>query len=91
MVRSLVHFVVALTWIYTILIFVYVLMSWVQLPYSVWLGRFRTFLHDTVDPYLGLFRRIVPPLGGFDLSPLIALVVLQFISQVVVAILSGFA
>jgi uncharacterized protein YggT (Ycf19 family) len=33
----------------------------------------------------------VPPLGGFDLSPLIALIALQFVSQVVIAILNGFA
>ncbi|HEY0388344.1 MAG TPA: YggT family protein [Gaiellales bacterium] len=85
-----VNFLTALYYVYTILIFLYILMSWVQLPYNVWIGRIRTFLHDTVEPYLGIFRRLVPPLGGFDLSPIIALIVLQLVYQVVANILIQF-
>ncbi|HET6847650.1 MAG TPA: YggT family protein [Gaiellales bacterium] len=85
-----VNFLTALYYVYTILIFLYILMSWVQLPYNVWIGRVRTFLHDTVEPYLGIFRRIVPPLGGLDLSPIVALIVLQLIYQVVANILIQF-
>jgi uncharacterized protein YggT (Ycf19 family) len=89
-VSTAVNFLTALYYVYTILIFLYILMSWVQLPYNVWIGRIRTFLHDTVEPYLGIFRRLVPPLGGFDLSPIIALIVLQLVYQVVANILIQF-
>jgi YggT family protein len=84
-----IHFVLALTWTYTILVIVYIILSWVQVPYSVWYGRFRTFLHDTVEPYLSLFRRMIPPVGGFDLSPVIGLVLLNVASQIVIAIISA--
>ncbi|HET7428483.1 MAG TPA: YggT family protein [Gaiellales bacterium] len=82
------NFLTALYYVYTILIFLYILMSWVQLPYNVWIGRVRTFLHDTVEPYLGIFRRIIPPLGGLDLSPIVALIVLQLIYRVIATILN---
>ncbi|HEX2588887.1 MAG TPA: YggT family protein [Gaiellales bacterium] len=84
------NFLTALYYVYTILIFLYILMSWVQLPYNVWIGRVRTFLHDTVEPYLGVFRRIIPPLGGLDLSPIVALIVLQLIYRVLATVLTQF-
>jgi YggT family protein len=90
-VSTVQNFLTALVLVYTILIFVYILMSWVQLPYNVWIGRIRTFLHDTVEPYLGLFRRIIPPIGGLDLSPIVALIVLQLAYQILTSILNGFS
>ncbi|MDX6553743.1 MAG: YggT family protein [Gaiellales bacterium] len=90
MVDTLISFVTALYYVYTILILLYIILSWVQLPYNVWIGRIRTFLHDTVEPYLGLFRRLIPPIGMFDVSPIVALVVLGLVYQVVVSVLSGF-
>jgi uncharacterized protein YggT (Ycf19 family) len=90
-VSTVQNFLTALVLVYTILIFVYILMSWVQLPYNVWIGRIRTFLHDTVEPYLGLFRRIIPPIGGLDLSPVVALIVLQLAYRILTSILSGFS
>ena len=89
-VDDVIRFVIALTWVYTLLILLYVLFSWVQLPYNLWVGRFRTFLHDTVEPYIGLFRRILPPMGGIDLSPMVALFALFIIQRIVVTILDGF-
>jgi YggT family protein len=90
MVDTLISFVTALYYVYTILILLYILLSWLQLPYNVWIGRVRTFLHDTVEPYLGIFRRLIPPIGMLDISPIVALVVLGLVYQVVVSILSGF-
>jgi uncharacterized protein YggT (Ycf19 family) len=90
MVDTLISFVTALYYVYTILILLYIILSWVQLPYNVWIGRIRTFLHDTVEPYLGLFRRLIPPIGMFDVSPIVALVVLGLVYQVVVSVLNGF-
>jgi YggT family protein len=89
-VDDVIRFVTALYWVYTILILLYVLFSWVQLPYNLWVGRIRTFLHDTVEPYIGLFRRVIPPLGGIDLSPMVALFALFVIQRIVVTILDGF-
>ena len=85
---TLINFLTALVLVYTILIFLYILMSWVQLPYNVWIGRVRTFLHDTVEPYLGLFRRLIPPIGAFDLSPIVALIVLGLVYQILANILT---
>ena len=87
---TVVSFVTALYYVYTILILAYILMSWVQLPYNVWVGRVRTFLHDTVEPYLGIFRRLIPPIGMFDVSPIVALIVLSLAWQIVTSVLRGF-
>ena len=87
---TVVSFVTALYYVYTILILAYILMSWVQLPYNVWVGRVRTFLHDTVEPYLGIFRRLIPPIGMFDVSPIVALIVLSLVWQIVTSVLRGF-
>ena len=66
--------------VYLILIFVYILTSWIPLPYNVWLNRVQRFLYDVVDPYLRLFRRFLPGLMigglGLDLSPIFAVIVL---------------
>lgn len=84
------QFVLSLYLVYLVLIFLYVIMSWVQLPYNVWVGRLRGFLHDTVEPVLRPIRAVLPPLGGFDLSPLIAIFGLGLIEQIIIAILDGF-
>jgi YggT family protein len=84
------QFVLSLYLVYLVLIFLYVIMSWVQLPYNVWIGRVRGFLHDTVEPVLRPIRAVLPPLGGFDLSPLIAILALGLIEQVVISVLDGF-
>jgi uncharacterized protein YggT (Ycf19 family) len=64
-------------------IFVYIITSWVRLPYSPWLNRIQRFLYDVSEPYLRLFRRIVPPLGPLDLSPLVAVFALLIAQRVV--------
>jgi len=66
-----------------VFIFVYVLTSWVRLPYSPWVRRLSDFLRDVCEPYLRLFRRILPPLGPLDLSPVVAIVVLFLLKDVV--------
>ena len=73
--------------VYIILIFAYILTSWVRLPYSPSLNRVQRFLHDVCDPYLAIFRRVVPPLGPLDLSPIVAVFVLYFVNRVIVEIL----
>jgi uncharacterized protein YggT (Ycf19 family) len=84
------QFVFSLYIVYSLLIILYVLMSWLQLPYNIWVGRLRGFLHDTVEPVLRPLRAVLPSLGGFDLSPLVALFGLSVIERIVIAILDGF-
>jgi YggT family protein len=83
-------YVEALFLIYTILIFVRVLMSWfTRIPYNTVLNAVLEFVRETTDPYLNLFRRFVPMVrigpGALDLSPIVAIIVLQIVAQLVVA------
>jgi uncharacterized protein YggT (Ycf19 family) len=75
--------------VYILLILAFIIMSWVRLPYSVWLNRIQRFLYDICDPYLRVFRRFVPPLGPLDLSPMLAVIVLIVLQQVIHAVLDG--
>jgi uncharacterized protein YggT (Ycf19 family) len=83
-------FVTVFVSVYILLVFVYVLTSWVRLPYSPWLNRIQRFLHDVCEPYLRLFRRILPSMGPVDLSPIIAVVVLGVLAKVLISILGRF-
>jgi uncharacterized protein YggT (Ycf19 family) len=76
--------------VYTLVIFAYIITSWLRLPYSPWLNRIQRFLYDVSEPYLRLFRRFLPPLGPLDLSPMIGIIVLLILGQVVNRILSSF-
>jgi uncharacterized protein YggT (Ycf19 family) len=74
--------------VYILLILVYILTSWIRLPYSPWLNRVQRFLYDVCEPYLRLFRRVVPPLGPLDLSPMLAVIVLLIVRGLVNSLLS---
>jgi YggT family protein len=76
--------------VYGLLIFVYIIMSWIRLPYSVWTSRIQGFLRDVCEPYLGLFRRVLPPLGPLDLSPMVAVFVLYLLGRLAVYVLGRF-
>ena len=77
------QFIDVFIYVYVLLIFVYVLTSWVRLPYSVWVRRIADFLRDVCEPYLRLFRRILPPLGPLELSPVVAIFSLFLLMRVV--------
>jgi YggT family protein len=76
--------------IYTVVILAYIITSWLRLPYSPWLNRIQRFLYDVSEPYLRLFRRLLPSMGPIDFSPLVAVIVLGLISTVVMRILDQF-
>src|ERR671924_887245 len=84
-------FVNVLFYVYLLCIFAYILTSWIPLPYNVWLNRLQRFLYDVVDPYLRLFRRLLPQLSvgglGLDLSPIVAILVLSVVYRVVVGLI----
>ncbi len=86
---ALADFVESLSLIYLLMILAYVVMSILPLPYNVWVGRIREFLDQTVSPYLNLFRRFIPPLGIIDISPIIAIFVLQIVTRIVVNAIQG--
>ncbi|MEX0673323.1 MAG: YggT family protein [Gaiellaceae bacterium] len=81
---SIASFVRVFITVYILLILVYVLSSWIRVPYNPWLNRIQRFLYDVCEPYLRLFRRVLPPLGPIDLSPVVAIIVLYVIQSVVV-------
>jgi YggT family protein len=87
-------YVAALFLVYIILILIRVLMSWIpRMPYNPTLRSVLDFITETTDPYLNLFRRIIPPIGGgglgLDLSPMIGIIVLVILRGIVVALIAG--
>jgi YggT family protein len=83
-------FIEAFAGVYTLIIFLYILTSWVRLPYSPWLSRIQRFLYDVCEPYLRLFRRILPSMGPLDLSPLVGTIVLWVLAGALTRILDQF-
>jgi YggT family protein len=78
--------------VYLVLIFIRILTSWIpRMPYNRYLAAFLKFVSDVTDPYLNLFRRILPPVrmgpGALDLSPIVATFVLIIVSSIVVGLI----
>ena len=80
---SLQQFVRVFVGIYILLIFVWVLLSWVRVPYSRTFSAVQQFLDEVVSPYLRVFRGRIPTLGPIDLSPIVAVVVLLVAAELV--------
>jgi len=82
-----------INWVFTIymlFLIVHILLSWFQLPYNPLLNKVRGVLYDACQPYLNLFRGILPPMGGLDLTPIIAFIVLLLANRIIVAVLLAF-
>lgn len=79
---DLATFIDALFYVYYVLIIVRVLFSWIRLPSGQLLIIYR-FVYDVTEPYLGLFRRIIPLMGPIDFSPFIGLIVLWIIKGII--------
>ena len=69
---------------YFVLIFIRIILSWVR--HNPYQPIFR-FIYETTEPYLRLFRRIIPPIGMIDVSPIVALFALQFIEWMIIRVL----
>src|SRR5918994_3638522 len=87
--NDIADYVEALFLVYLVLIFIRVLLSWIpRIPYNPYLRAVVGFIHQVTDPYLNIFRRVIPPVGGrgfaLDLSPIIGVVVLLIAQTVVV-------
>jgi len=86
---ALQNFVWVFTSIYILFIFAYVLLSWIQLPYSTVAATLQGFLDEVCRPYLGLFRGRIPTLGPLDLSPIVAIVVLLVAARIANALIGA--
>ncbi len=85
---SIQRFVDVFIGVYILLILAYILTSWIRLPYSPWLNRVQRFLYDVCEPYLRIFRRVLPTLGPLDLSPVVAIFTLFLVERVIQSLLS---
>ncbi len=88
------NYVSALFTVYIVLIFVYLLLNLLlsfglRPSYSRWIDALLGFLRDVSEPYLRLFRRLVPSVGGFDFTPMIAIIVLYVARTIVVSVIGG--
>lgn len=82
-------YISTLIYVYTLLIILYIVVQLlfsfgVRPPYSRWSDAIFKFLRDVCEPFLSIFRRIMPRLGPFDFSPVIAIIVLELINGLVV-------
>jgi YggT family protein len=86
---SIAGFLSALIYVYTLIIIIYIVVqllfaAGIRLPYSRTSDAVLGFLRDVCDPYLRLFRRILPSVGAFDFSPMLAIITLWIVNIVVV-------
>ena len=88
------NYVQAVFLVYILMIFVYILLNMMfslglRPPYSRWVDAVMNFLRDVCEPYLRIFRRFIPPIGMFDLTPMIAIIVLYILQYFVVRAIQG--
>ncbi|MGI8902320.1 MAG: YggT family protein [Solirubrobacteraceae bacterium] len=88
------NYVGTLFYVYILLIFVYILLNLIfslgtRPPYSRWSDAVFNFLRDVSEPYLGLFRRFIPPMGMMDFSPMVAIIALYVVRTLLVTLIQG--
>ncbi len=86
---QLADFLSALIYVYTLLIILYVVVQLLfsvglRPPYSRTFDAVLGFLRDVCEPFLRIFRRLLPSFGGIDFSPIIAIITLSILNNVVV-------
>ncbi|HEX4435339.1 MAG TPA: YggT family protein [Solirubrobacteraceae bacterium] len=79
----------SIIYVYTILIFVHIVVqllfqAGIRIPYSRATNGILQFLRDVCEPFLRLFRRLIPGMGGWDFSPMLAVFTLVIVNRVVV-------
>jgi YggT family protein len=82
-------FLATLIYVYTLLIIVYIVTQLLfsvglRPPYSRTTDAILGFLRDICEPFLRIFRRVIPAFGGLDLSPILAIITLQIINRILV-------
>ncbi len=91
--EDIADFLAALLLVYVILIFAYIISSLIQsfgrIPYARWSSAVIGFLRDVCEPYLRIFRRFIPPIGPIDVSPIVAILVLQIVGGILISLIRG--
>jgi YggT family protein len=92
--NDIADYVNTLVLVYLVLIFIRIILSWIpRVPYNRFLNGFLKFVTEVADPYLNLFRRILPPVrmgpGALDLSPIVATFVLIIVGGIVESLIRG--
>jgi YggT family protein len=82
-------FLSVLIQVYTLLIILYIVIQLLfslglRPPYSRTVDAIVQFLRDISEPFLRIFRRVIPSFGGLDLSPILAIITLQIINSILV-------
>ena len=89
-ISSLQTFVYVFATVYGLVILAYIITSWIRMPYS--LNSVQRFLYDVCEPYLRLWRRLLPlQFGPMDFSPIVAVLALGIAAKIVIALLGVFA
>ncbi len=83
-----------LIYVYTLLIILYIVTQLlfafgVRPPYSRASDAALGFLRDVCEPYLRIFRRVIPMVGAFDFSPIVAIIVLSLVGNLLVSLIHG--
>lgn len=81
MTIQLIRVLHALINFYEYLVLAWCIMSWIPLREGSILGDIASVLNRIVSPYINLFRRFIPPLGGIDFSPVVAILVLSVLEN----------
>ncbi len=84
---TLVQIIHSLFSFYSTLIFIYIILTWIPMNPNGWLADIGSVLESIVGPYLNFFRRFMPPMGGIDFSPVIAVLALTLIEKLLVGII----
>jgi uncharacterized protein YggT (Ycf19 family) len=92
--EEIANYVQAVFYVYTLLIIAYILSSLFfafggRVPYSRWSSALLGFLRDVCEPFLAIFRRFIPAIGPLDLSPIVAILVLNFAGSILANLIRG--
>ena len=92
--EDLADYVYAVFVVYTLLIIAYILSSLFfafggRLPYARWSSALLGFLRDVCEPFLSIFRRFIPAIGPLDLSPLVAILLLNIVGSLLGNLIAG--
>ena len=88
------NYVSALFEVYILLILLYILLNLMfsfglRIPYSRWSDAILGFLRDVCEPYLRVFRRLIPPIGQIDITPMIGILLLVILGRIITSAMAG--
>jgi YggT family protein len=91
---TIADYIDTLAYVYTLVIFAYIISTWifsfgVRVPYNRFSSTVLGFLRDVSEPYLRIFRRFLPSFGGLDLSPIVAILVLNAVARIISSAVHG--